>query len=130
MHQSILLYLLLKNNAKFVCFFPYRFYSRDSGLLKFKIHAGFLGRPIPPTGKRLVAFTFHPLYPFAISVQKTNAEYVVNFHIRHLTSGVEHSWLKKQHWKMKSNIFECFPFDSFKSIKDKLWLLVVVHIEN
>ena len=68
-----------------------RFYSRDSGLLKFKIHAGFLGRPIPPTGKRLVAFTFHPLYPFAISVQKTNAEYVVNFHIRHLTSGVEHT---------------------------------------
>ena len=28
------------------------------------------------------------------------------------------------------NIFKCFPFDSFKSIKDKLWLLVVVHIEN
>ena len=31
---------------------------------------------------------------------------------------------------MQSNIFKCFPFDSFKSIKDKLWLLVVVHIEN
>lgn len=74
-------------DVSFLC----RFYSRDSGLLKFKIHAGFLGRPIPPTGKRLVAFTFHPLYPFAISVQKTNAEYVVNFHIRHLTSGVEHT---------------------------------------
>ena len=81
----------LKTMLNLYVFFPYRFYSRDSGLLKFKIHAGFLGRPIPPTGKRLVAFTFHPLYPFAISVQKTNAEYVVNFHIRHLTSGVEHS---------------------------------------
>lgn len=86
--HSAWLVMLLTN-----CFLPFfcRFYSRDSGLLKFKIHAGFLGRPIPPTGKRLVAFTFHPLYPFAISVQKTNAEYVVNFHIRHLTSGVEHT---------------------------------------
>ena len=68
----------------------HRFYSRDSGLLKFKIHAGFLGRPTPPSARRLVAFTFHPLYPFAISVQRTNAEYVVNFHIRHLPIGVEH----------------------------------------
>ncbi|KAK3733236.1 hypothetical protein QZH41_002002 [Actinostola sp. cb2023] len=69
---------------------PIRFYSRDSGLLKFKIHAGFLGRPTPPTARRLVAFTFHPHDPFAISVQRTNAEYVVNFHIRHLTTGPEH----------------------------------------
>ncbi|XP_077989109.1 DET1 homolog [Glandiceps talaboti] len=63
---------------------PIRFYARDSGLLKFKIHAGVLGRPSPPTARRLVAFTFHPYEPFAISVQKTNAEYVVNFHIRHV----------------------------------------------
>ena len=60
-----------------------RFYARDSGLLKFKIHAGVLGRNPPPTARRLVAFTFHPSEPFAISVKRTNSDYVVNFHIRH-----------------------------------------------
>ncbi|XP_032831741.1 DET1 homolog isoform X1 [Petromyzon marinus] len=63
---------------------PIRFYARDSGLLKFKIQAGMLGRPVPPSARRLVAFTFHPSEPFAISVQRTNAEYVVNFHMRHV----------------------------------------------
>lgn len=62
----------------------YRFYARDSGLLKFKIQAGLLGRPINHAVRRLVAFTFHPFEPFAISVQRTNAEYVVNFHMRHV----------------------------------------------
>lgn len=61
----------------------FRFYARDSGLLKFEIQAGLLGRPINHTVRRLVAFTFHPFEPFAISVQRTNAEYVVNFHMRH-----------------------------------------------
>ncbi|UYV78531.1 DET1 [Cordylochernes scorpioides] len=64
--------------------YPIRFYARDSGLLKFKIHAGVQDRNPPPAARRLVAFTFHPQDPFAISVQRTNAEYVVNFHIRHL----------------------------------------------
>lgn len=63
---------------------PSRFYARDSGLLKFKIQAGLLGRPVNHTVRRLVAFTFHPFEPFAISVQRTNAEYVVNFHMRHV----------------------------------------------
>ncbi|KAI5090943.1 DET1-like isoform X1 [Silurus meridionalis] len=62
------------------------FYARDSGLLKFKIQAGLLGRPINHAVRRLVAFTFHPFEPFAISVQRTNAEYVVNFHMRHSCS--------------------------------------------
>lgn len=61
--------------------YPIRFYARDSGLLKFKIYAGVQGRNPPPAARRLVAFTFHPYDPFAISVQRTNAEYVVNFHI-------------------------------------------------
>lgn len=61
----------------------FRFYARDSGLLKFEIQAGLLGRPINHAVRRLVAFTFHPFEPFAISVQRTNAEYVVNFHMRH-----------------------------------------------
>ncbi|KAK8756532.1 hypothetical protein V5799_000767 [Amblyomma americanum] len=61
--------------------YPIRFYARDSGLLKFKIYAGLQGRNAPPAARRLVAFTFHPYDPFAISVQRTNAEYVVNFHI-------------------------------------------------
>ncbi|XP_054285444.1 DET1 homolog [Macrosteles quadrilineatus] len=63
---------------------PIRFYSRDSGLLKFRIYAGVLGKSAPPSARRLVAFTFHPTDPFAISVQRTNADYVVNFHIRHV----------------------------------------------
>ncbi|XP_795871.1 DET1 homolog [Strongylocentrotus purpuratus] len=63
--------------------YPIRFYARDSGILKFKIHAGLVGRPSPPSARRLVAFTFHPYEPFAISVQRTNTEYVVNFHVRH-----------------------------------------------
>ena len=62
-----------------------RFYARDSALLKFKIYAGVTGKNPPPTAaRRLVAFTFHPSEPFAISVQRTNSEYVVNFHIRHV----------------------------------------------
>lgn len=62
--------------------YPIRFYARDSGLLKFKIYAGVLGQSVPATARRLVAFTFHPTDPFAISVQRTNSEYIVNFHIR------------------------------------------------
>ncbi|XP_045469988.1 DET1 homolog [Harmonia axyridis] len=60
---------------------PIRFYSRDSGFLKFRIYAGTMGRSLLPSTRRLVAFTFHPTDPFAISVQRTNAEYIVNFHI-------------------------------------------------
>uniref|UniRef100_A0A3B3UHV9 DET1 partner of COP1 E3 ubiquitin ligase n=1 Tax=Poecilia latipinna TaxID=48699 RepID=A0A3B3UHV9_9TELE len=65
---------------------PIRFYARDAGLLKFKIQAGLLGRPVNHAVRRLVAFTFHPFEPFAISVQRTNAEYVVNFHMRHVSA--------------------------------------------
>lgn len=61
---------------------PIRFYARDSGYLKFKIYAGTI-RSSTTTVRRLVAFTFHPTDPFAISVQRANAEYIVNFHIRH-----------------------------------------------
>lgn len=43
---------------------------------------GVHGRPVNPQSRRLVAFTFHPTDPFAISVQKTNMDYVVNFHVR------------------------------------------------
>ncbi|XP_073994045.1 de-etiolated protein 1 abo [Rhodnius prolixus] len=61
---------------------PIRFYARDSGLLKFRIWAGSPGRSAPPAARRLVAFTFHPTEPFGISVQRTNSDYVVNFHMR------------------------------------------------
>ncbi|KAL0123224.1 hypothetical protein PUN28_007674 [Cardiocondyla obscurior] len=63
---------------------PIRFYARDSGLLKFRMYAGMLGRTAPTAARRLVAFTFHPTDPFAISVQRTNAEYIVSFHVRHV----------------------------------------------
>ncbi|CAH1159681.1 unnamed protein product [Phaedon cochleariae] len=61
---------------------PIRFYARDSGFLKFRICAGVI-RTSLPTVRRLVAFTFHPTDPFAISVQRANAEYIVNFHVRY-----------------------------------------------
>jgi len=72
-----------------VCVVVCRFYARDSGLVKFKIHTGALvGRTVPPpaNARRLVAFTFHPSEPFAISIQRMNTEYVVNFHVRHCPS--------------------------------------------
>ncbi len=61
---------------------PVSFYGRESGQEKFRMFAG-AGRSAtnPPSSRRLVAFTFHPTDPFAISVQKTNTEYVVNFHV-------------------------------------------------
>ncbi|XP_042205419.1 DET1 homolog isoform X2 [Homarus americanus] len=69
---------------------PIRFYGRDSGLIKFSINAERVGVPgatVPSSGtRRLVAFTFHPADPFTISVQRANADYVVNFHLRHQSS--------------------------------------------
>lgn len=64
---------------------PIQFYGRDCGLLKFRIFAGIVPanlRNTPSNARRLVAFIFHPTDPFAISVQRTNLEYVVNFHVR------------------------------------------------
>lgn len=58
--------------------FPIKFFARDSGLLRFRIHAvQKSGLP----GRRLVAFCFHPSQPFAISVQRINTDYIVNFHL-------------------------------------------------
>ncbi|XP_014239003.1 DET1 homolog [Trichogramma pretiosum] len=63
---------------------PIRFYARDSGILKFKLHATVPSRANNGThARKLVAFTFHPTDPFAISVQRTSAEYIVSFHVRH-----------------------------------------------
>lgn len=64
--------------------YPIRFFARDSGLLRFRLHAGVQGKPAPPSSgsRRLVAFTFHPRDPFVISVQRINTEYIANFHIR------------------------------------------------
>lgn len=61
--------------------YPIRFFARDSGLLKFRIYPGLQDRRGNPI-RRLVAFTFHPTEPFAISVQRIDSDYVVNFHIR------------------------------------------------
>lgn len=69
---------------------PIRFYGRDSGLIKFSIHAGrgslFGSSTSLSSTRSLVAFTFHPADPFTISVQRANADYVVNFHLRHKPS--------------------------------------------
>ena len=65
------------------------FYGRECGQLKFRIFAGIQGRQAPPQARRLVAFIFHPTEPFAISVQRTNLEYVVNFHIRKTNTCLE-----------------------------------------
>lgn len=58
-------------------------------MLKFRIYAGSTARASAPPARRLVAFTFHPTDPFAISVQRTNAEYIVNFHIRYDNTFIE-----------------------------------------
>lgn len=63
---------------------PIRFFARDSGFFRFMIQAGLPVSHITASVRRLVAFTFHPSDPVAISVQRTNAEYVVNLHLRHL----------------------------------------------
>ncbi|XP_054160783.1 DET1 homolog [Oppia nitens] len=63
---------------------PIRFYARDSGILRFKIFTGLQNhRTTVSTARRLVAFTLHPTDPLLISVQRINAEYVVNLHVRH-----------------------------------------------
>lgn len=56
------------------------------------MHAGVLGRNVPVTARRLVAFIFHPTDPFAISVQRTNSDYVVNFHLRHVSGDWCNFW--------------------------------------
>lgn len=60
--------------------FPIKFFARDSGLLRFRIHAVAVQKSALP-GRRLVAFCFHPFQPFAISVQRINTDYIVNFHL-------------------------------------------------
>ncbi len=63
--------------------YPIRFFARDSGLLRFRIHAGVgIGKQAPSASRRLVAFIFHPTEAFVISVQRINTEYIANFHIR------------------------------------------------
>lgn len=69
--------------------YPIRFFARDSGLLKFRIYPGLQDKNTSQTTKRLVAFTFHPTEPFAISVQRIDNDYVVNFHIRNARSETE-----------------------------------------
>uniref|UniRef100_A0A0B6ZDW5 Uncharacterized protein n=1 Tax=Arion vulgaris TaxID=1028688 RepID=A0A0B6ZDW5_9EUPU len=61
---------------------PIRFFTRDSGMLRFKISTGAAERQLPPISRRLVAFIFHPFEPFVISVQRTATDYKVNFHVR------------------------------------------------
>jgi de-etiolated-1 len=60
--------------------FPIRFFARDSGLLRFKIHTGFKGSS-SINSRRLVAFLFHPHEPFAISIQRINSNYIANLHV-------------------------------------------------
>ncbi|KAJ6626133.1 DET1 like [Pseudolycoriella hygida] len=69
--------------------YPIRFFARDSGLLKFRIYPGLQEKTTSQTSKRLVAYTFHPTEPFAISVQRIDNDYVVNFHIRNARSESE-----------------------------------------
>ncbi|KAH9509466.1 acid phosphatase det1 [Bulinus truncatus] len=61
---------------------PIRFFARNSGMLSFKINTGPPERQISPPSRRLIAFVCHPTEPFNISVQRTAADYRVNFHVR------------------------------------------------
>ena len=58
-----------------------RFFSRESGLLKFMLKTS-LPRGTMPLTKRLVAYIFHPYEPFAISIQKAEADYAVNLYFK------------------------------------------------
>lgn len=63
--------------------FPIRFFARDSGILKFRLHTGNQNKSNNNSGaRRLVAFSFHPTEPFIVSVQRHNTDYIANFHIR------------------------------------------------
>jgi len=64
---------------------PVSFSGREDGNVKFKIRPGRAPQQQghhQTSARKLAAFTFHPTDPFAISVQKCNVEYVVNFHLR------------------------------------------------
>ncbi|XP_074597130.1 de-etiolated protein 1 abo [Brevipalpus obovatus] len=63
---------------------PIKFYARDSGYLRFKVHAEMETQNPPHHALRLVVFAFHPFDPFALSFQRTNSEYIVNLHLRHV----------------------------------------------
>lgn len=73
-------YVSVLERPKAASEYAIRFFARDSGLLRFRIHAGIQKSGLPQ-GRRLVAFTFHPDQPFAISVQRINTDYIANFHI-------------------------------------------------
>ncbi|KAH7286927.1 hypothetical protein KP509_32G028200 [Ceratopteris richardii] len=63
---------------------PIKFISRRKpNALKFKINPGLDrgGGDVP--AKRVASFIFHPIYPFAITIQQAYMEpTIVNFHIR------------------------------------------------
>lgn len=73
--------LVLQFKCIYCLYAKNRFYSRESGLLSFCLYTSESKGPTLDR-RRLVAFTFHPTDPFAISVQRDNFEYVVNFHLR------------------------------------------------
>lgn len=68
---------------------PILFYDRHRGKLKFAMYAGMQGRSGNQQAsqqRKLVAFIFHPTDPFVISVQKSQLNYIVNFHVRRARS--------------------------------------------
>jgi de-etiolated-1 len=61
-----------------------KFNMRESGRTCFRVYTGMqtnVGVPMLYPNKRLVAFIWHPREPFCISVQRSNSEYTVNFHV-------------------------------------------------
>lgn len=87
--------------------YPIRFFARDSGLLKFRIYPGLQDRRGQPV-RRLVAFTFHPTEPFAISVQRIDSDYVVNFHIRNAETEIFKWKCRSTHTPTTSRISTSF----------------------
>lgn len=66
---------------------PIKFFSRDSAIMKFRLYTGNQTKQAANTtaSRRLVAFSFHPYEPFAVSVQRVPTvptDYIANFHIR------------------------------------------------
>lgn len=95
-----------------------RFFSSESGLFKFKMFTGLVGvksTPSPLSTRRLVAFIFHPYEPFAISVQRTNSDYVANFHVRNSFSNLPPSNPPPTLTNLSSNNVQNNPMTIYQS---------------
>ncbi|XP_015795436.1 DET1 homolog [Tetranychus urticae] len=61
-----------------------QFFSRSDGSFRFQIHADRQHIEASLVTLRLVAYTFHPTDPFALSIQRTSSDIAVHLHFRYI----------------------------------------------